>query len=444
MRRPSQNVLLYLAIALTVACLALPSILPDKTLSAINSQKNYPSELYLEQSEDGLTTQQWVSKEDHHWQCNVTRENSYLVCSAYYIIADAHLMGWDLSQFQQLKLRINYSGPGGNLKVYMRNYNPRYATLHDYGTSSKFQTVTLRKGDFNKLVTIDLTEFSVADWWIDSQDLPRNLATPEFSNIVILGFQFEEGLSVGEHGVEVESFYFSGEQVSKESLYLSVLVLWMLAAFVFTTIRIIVLHRKNISADKQINVLESTNFHLQNEKDRYETLSLHDPMTGTLNRQGVKKSLQHLASDLRIHHFTLILMDIDHFKQINDQHGHDCGDRILKQVAEVLRQNIRNEDYLARWGGEEFLLVCPQLSLEHGNLLAEKLRASIIDFYKQDKISVTASFGVGTFTQLSNFDNVFKQVDQALYMAKDLGRNRVVSVEQWREQNNGKNVSKIR
>jgi polar amino acid transport system substrate-binding protein len=125
----------------------------------------------------------------------------------------------------------------------------------------------------------------------------------------------------------------------------------------------------------------------------------------------------------------VIVIDLDHFKRINDHRGHYEGDRVLQTVGELLRAHTRATDGLGRWGGEEFVLVCPGASLSKAADLAEKLRVRIqqTNFLPEDPVGITASFGVATSAVGANFDDVFRQADQALYLAKSRGRNCVVA-----------------
>jgi diguanylate cyclase (GGDEF)-like protein len=120
----------------------------------------------------------------------------------------------------------------------------------------------------------------------------------------------------------------------------------------------------------------------------------------------------------------VIMLDIDHFKSINDNHGHDYGDTILTRIARTLVDNLRTRDTVARWGGEEFLVLCPYTTLEHGRALANKLRLRILELGETAKSPVSASFGVATLHDES-IDQFIKRVDEALYKAKQNGRNRV-------------------
>jgi diguanylate cyclase (GGDEF)-like protein len=126
--------------------------------------------------------------------------------------------------------------------------------------------------------------------------------------------------------------------------------------------------------------------------------------------------------------FTLVLVDIDHFKQVNDEHGHDVGDQALVQFVDELRRGLRDSDLLGRWGGEEFLLLLPQTRLEQGAALAERLRVRIANArlgLPVRELRLSGSFGVAEFSPGEDLDQCLKRADEALYRAKALGRNRV-------------------
>jgi len=123
------------------------------------------------------------------------------------------------------------------------------------------------------------------------------------------------------------------------------------------------------------------------------------------------------------------MIDIDHFKRINDTFGHDAGDAVLREIASVIQKNIRGTDKLVRWGGEEFMLFCKETGAQQTLLVAEKIRSAIETMeiqYHKNMIPVTASLGAGATHDNEDFDALFLRCDQALYKAKRLGRNCVV------------------
>jgi diguanylate cyclase (GGDEF)-like protein len=154
-----------------------------------------------------------------------------------------------------------------------------------------------------------------------------------------------------------------------------------------------------------------------------------DPLTGMLNRNALKVRVQELTQQSAVtgEPIGLIIGDLDHFKQINDTHGHSVGDAVLKEVAYLMRKQLRAFDLAYRLGGEEFLILLPGSDLPHAEDLAERLRARVGVENVAGGIGVTMSFGVSASGPDEPFDytTVFARADAALYRAKSDGRDRV-------------------
>ncbi|MDP3466606.1 MAG: diguanylate cyclase [Sulfuricurvum sp.] len=166
---------------------------------------------------------------------------------------------------------------------------------------------------------------------------------------------------------------------------------------------------------------------LQQEIEKIATI---DKLTGLYNRHKFEKLFVLEAE--RSHRFLLplsmILIDIDHFKLVNDTYGHDIGDEVLKHLVKTIQGNIRKIDIFARWGGEEFLILCPGTDLKHTRRLAEKLRLAVDHASFPEIGHVTISLGMSRFEQDDTFSELFKRADQGLYYAKEHGRNQVGSI----------------
>ncbi|WP_034255571.1 diguanylate cyclase [Aliarcobacter lanthieri] len=159
------------------------------------------------------------------------------------------------------------------------------------------------------------------------------------------------------------------------------------------------------------------------------TLSITDKLTGLYNRVKLDKVLQeNIDRALRYNTiFSIILIDIDFFKKINDNFGHQVGDDVLKETAEILKNSIRNVDILGRWGGEEFLIICPETPLTGARELALKLNKAIKEYkFSTYPNSVTMSIGCSSYKQgVLTYDEIISNADKALYIAKAGGRDRV-------------------
>ena len=166
--------------------------------------------------------------------------------------------------------------------------------------------------------------------------------------------------------------------------------------------------------------------HLEEQRQK----ALVDPLTGLPNRAAWSERLDHEISQWQQHGNNLLLamLDLDHFKRINDNYGHLAGDKVLKIIASVLRKRLRGTDFIARFGGEEFVLLMPGTVPAAGAKLLENLRASIEAcpfHFKGEPVTITVSMGMTAFKPGEHSDMVLKRADQALYRAKHAGRNRM-------------------
>ncbi|MOA06850.1 Response regulator PleD [compost metagenome] len=153
--------------------------------------------------------------------------------------------------------------------------------------------------------------------------------------------------------------------------------------------------------------------------------SITDPLTGLLNRRGMQIPLEQWQTGN--HPFAVIAIDIDHFKQVNDQFGHDVGDQLLRQLAQLIRQVSRSADVLCRSGGEEFTILLPGTTLANACAIAERLRQCVADSPSPNGTPMTISLGVAHCPDSGSVESSLKQADRALYAAKHQGRNRVVT-----------------
>lgn len=165
---------------------------------------------------------------------------------------------------------------------------------------------------------------------------------------------------------------------------------------------------------------------VQQSREHLQIIANTDKLTGLNNRQRFDEQLKGLVLAAERSHqpFALVLIDIDHFKHINDEFGHLFGDTVLQELARHLQKNLRHEDFLARWGGEEFAILMPDTSTEEAFKLAERLRKSVADTSICNQ-PVTFSGGVASWTPGLSAETLLGKADRALYQAKENGRNRI-------------------
>ncbi len=167
---------------------------------------------------------------------------------------------------------------------------------------------------------------------------------------------------------------------------------------------------------------------VKNRTLELERLSQTDELTGLVNRRCMNQALisEYQAFKRYKRVFSIILLDIDYFKLINDNHGHNVGDRVLKGLSKILQSCTRATDMVCRWGGEEFLILCPEITKDKAGNIAEKIRKNLESYDKKELMGTTSSFGVSEIIDQDTIEMVIKKADDSLYKAKEMGRNRVI------------------
>jgi diguanylate cyclase (GGDEF)-like protein len=164
--------------------------------------------------------------------------------------------------------------------------------------------------------------------------------------------------------------------------------------------------------------------------DKYQHLANYDPLTQLSNRRQMLTILKREQGRAirNKEPFSIIICDVDHFKKVNDQYGHNVGDNVLVELAKIFTDNLREQDLVARWGGEEFLFILPQTLPINANIVAEKIQTilrSHLIVHQGSPIKVTLSMGIEQFDGNCSIDDVINSADKYLYQAKNLGRNQI-------------------
>ena len=171
---------------------------------------------------------------------------------------------------------------------------------------------------------------------------------------------------------------------------------------------------------------------LEKQNEELKLYAYYDSLTKLLNRRSMESLLKSELDRIQRYqnHSCIIILDLDYFKDVNDTYGHPIGDLLLIEIADLLKNELRSADQIARWGGEEYLVFLPHVSYLQGVKVAEKLRESIEKkqfLLNEFDVHITASFGVVELNHHTNntLEIAYKEVDRSLYRAKELGRNRV-------------------
>lgn len=438
---------------LTVLAIVGKPFIPLKTL-VIHPADGVTAKLYGQSNSDGETPQNaWL--DDSQWRCQLPEREKQLYCGITYSwetlsecthqnetpadacetlkqvtfrpAADGTI---DFSAYDGLSLDISYEGRAQYLHVYLQDKNPLYPTIKP-DITEKFIAALLRTDDLKTgPVVIRWNQFNVEHWWTMAKNPPLQIAGPEFGHIAVVALG---NVEPGVHRIKVNEIQLVGERISDKTYLFTILIIWIVFGLLEATVRYYRLRGALQSQQQELLGLEDNANLLEAEQVQLQSRALTDPLTGVLNRTGIARQLNHRhGGGLLPSHTGLIVLDIDHFKSINDNYGHDVGDAILREFADLIRNEIRVHDLFARWGGEEFILLVEETTTEKLSTLAEKLRQKTAShqFKALPANTITVSIGVVKATDNESFDNLFKRGDKALYKAK-LYRN--TAVYEWLE-----------
>lgn len=179
-----------------------------------------------------------------------------------------------------------------------------------------------------------------------------------------------------------------------------------------------------------ISVLTLRYFEIKQMNAQLLKLSITDKLTGLFNRQYTDKILTEEAKKndrYPTYYCSILMIDVDHFKELNDRYGHLTGDSILQQLADIMKNTLRESDIIGRWGGEEFIVILPLTTSIQALRVADNLRLRVQSYFLKLNLKVTISIGVGELESENTINKSMINIDHALYLAKEYGRNRVES-----------------
>lgn len=416
--------LLMVSTLVAVIALLIYFVLPERTVR-IHPDQVTGYHLFFDGQHEGQTQAEWTEEKRFSFRCTAsenTIEQPY--CGITLNLGKA-LHSNALTDYQYMEVKVIYQGNNERLRIRLHNFDSGGAR-NNYRETLRGLDISFLAEETHQPLTIETTG------WVLTPN--RSVET----QVMDVSVDLVPPIAAGTHDLQLEYIEIHGELLPASSWYLGVALLWLLG-------NLLVIYRYSLTQElrirndsQRLSTLATYSGGLEEESQKFKTLSSIDPLTATLNRNGFAEELSKITENGQLVADTAIIMvDIDHFKRINDKHGHDAGDHVLQAVAAALQNNIRSTDKLARWGGEEFLLLCVHTTTQQALLIAEKLRTSIESLnlhYRDNAIPVTVSLGLGIAYDGETFDELFLRSDRALYQAKRLGRNCVVLDEERESQ----------
>ena len=350
-------------------------------------------------------------------------------CEAAIHLSDRIFKGIDLSDYSKLVLDIDYKStdPNGRLRVYLRNSNPAYTKRND-AASLKFNGIEYESGFNTGPKEINLSDFQVLTWWIADYKVAVEHAAPEFSNVSIIEIATPSGVNEGAFEITINSIEFRGVWIKETTLLKSILYVWLAIIMSYVWYEQKRLSKKLKASTYREGRLKNLNDSLKEKNVEFAELAHRDSLTGARNRNAVRDWLEQMAQQVRWSKqtFSVIYIDIDLFKKVNDELGHQTGDDVLREFVLVVTGAIKRTDFLVRWGGEEFVVFCPNNDSEQATEKAEYIRRTVEHHLWCHNEPLTCSLGV-TEMKDERITEVLARADDALYRAKNAGRNKVVT-----------------
>ncbi|KNY39141.1 diguanylate cyclase [Vibrio harveyi] len=417
----------------TISLVALYSLLGDTRKLEVT-----PDKFNIHVTNDAIAgglSESDITYQNHSLTLNCDLKESkyawpYCGISVYTDVKEA-TKGLDLSSYHTVRLKIRYEAagdgqsPSKNLRLYLRNFNSAYSIPTDEYTI-KYNGMQFSPSDFSEIIEIPIKNLQVMTWWLNDNDVAIEHSAPEFSNITRIDLATGAGAALGKHKIVIDKIEFEGAYVQQSTLLFVLLFSWMALGLAFS------LHemRKNKmaynKAKKRHRHLEKVNNTLRAQNYEFAELAHRDALTGAMNRHAVQSWLEQQARQVRWGHdsFSILYMDLDKFKRVNDKYGHQMGDDILREFVMVISSSIQPEDRLVRWGGEEFVVFCPDTNVEQAVKKAEVIRQNVESHLWVHGEPLTCSIGVAQM-QNERVSETIARADEVLYLAKRNGRNRI-------------------
>lgn len=366
-----------------------------------------------------------MANKAHILNCQLRDKYQYPFCGVSIRLAEMPY-GVDLSAYDSVRVDIGYTGAAPNMvRFFMRNFENPTSTIDDW-QSLKVNEIEMELPPSGKLV-IPLKLFHVASWWISERKIPLQFTDTRVDNVSFVELDTGSLATPGDYRFEVRAIEFHGKWISQTHLLMGLVSAWFLFGVIRLVMELLSFSNHLNATRSRIKQLQSINQALKLETQELAGQARTDSLTGALNREGLREYLiSRWNDDAQIESgVCVIFADLDHFKSINDQHGHLVGDDVLRQFSQLVQSEIRTSDRLARWGGEEFLIVCSQSQPDQARGLAEKLRSALESASWPQGLQVSCSFGVAACRSGEEFGEMIKRADDALLRAKNKGRNRV-------------------
>ncbi|WP_367613474.1 GGDEF domain-containing protein [Vibrio sp. RE86] len=379
----------------------------------------------------GSTTTLSVINDTVVLECNLqkTADYGWPYCGISITLGESNTKGINLGKYHTIRLNIDFdqldNEAAPSTRFYLRNFNRAYSRV-DNEYTQKYNGLEYTPGVDNGVIEIPIANLQVMTWWLADNEISIAHSAPEFTNTTMLELATGSGHNSGRYVMTINSIEFVGHYISGEDLMLGLLVFWVSLALIYSVVEIRRSHQLILQSHFRQNHLKKLNRSLKEQNVHFAELANRDALTGAMNRHSIRDWLDtnYDGSSRGNKQLSVLYLDIDHFKHVNDEYGHAMGDDILREFTMVILSSLSPSERLVRWGGEEFVVFCPGLTLEDATELAETICRKVEAHIWVHGDPLTTSIGVASLRD-ERSNEMLTRADEALYLAKRNGRNRV-------------------
>lgn len=388
---------------------------PEKALR-IFPYEGSVAHLYADSVEpQGLSTATWLDRSSNSFDCNIGYGVPYPYCgivikhkrpdSKNYFVLDLFdfddAATIDLSSYDGISISLEYAGSSESLYFFVRNAKRKPTNFAEY------EAMQFMHADFSTEsdeIYIDFSRVQVAKWWVDRYTADPSMHRPSLSHVYDMGIELPALPADGVHRLKLKHITAKKSYITPEYLYYLAGGAVALACLLLIAQGLLYYHNR--------------------ENETLRTKMVVDPLTQCLNRLGLETAVRGVFPLSVTSTVYVMVLDLDHFKKINDSLGHAAGDEVLKKASLVLSRELRSDDVFGRWGGEEFIIISRVNRNALDNMISrlmQSLQEVSIDG-APESYRVSMSVGVTEARVGESFDDVFKRADEAMYQVKQSGR----------------------
>lgn len=415
---------LALVLALLTASVMAWQYLGMNKSIVITPKQGYSVRVEDDRLRQGDSVASLEESDTYRMRCQLNRRISFPECSLIVELQKDSSNGIDLSPYEELELTFDYtSSKHDTLRIQLKSLDQSLLNADNDIPQSIGEHIVTPIPETDSY-TLRLADFYVPSEWVFASKLPPITISPNLKNISYLIISNGSNENDINFDLIVKRIEFKGKWISAEALYRTLLWLWIGSFFCYFMCHFLYLRHQSHQQQIITSELKNINDALESRRKRLETIAIHDKLTGIYNRAGMRDSLHQAIDDKRKKEmpFCTLLIEIDYLNAMSEKYGIEKSEQIICETVNLINRCITKSDILARWNNAEFLLLCPNTTLDKAASLASQLCNQIYSATKDNPHPISCSIGVAEIHN-TTIDTLLDNTETALINAQKKGRN---------------------